>query len=416
MNNTHNEDQTRSSQTKFIGKAVEHNRIKNVIAVMSGKGGVGKSSVTGLLASILAQNGYQVGVLDADITGPSIPMLFGLHGPVGADERGILPLETRTGIKVMSMNLLLSQEDQAVIWRGPLVSRTIQQLWGDVVWGSLDILLIDLPPGTSDASLTIMQSVPVNGLVMVTTPQSLASMVVRKAVHMAQIVGIDIVGIIENMAYFRCPDTGKQHYIFGNSHSEEVAKTAQAPLLAQIPIDPEITKLCDAGDVERIGFEGLNSLLSEFLKATHIAGKADLLDVEGSNHKEEEEELEPDLSAYTPIAQEIIISRENMGTLEDPDLHGSYRGCCGDSMHMEFKLDGEVIREAHYTTDGCSATMACGGMLMRMLIGKTLSQAGEMTAADLVNALGSLPDDHVHCAELSMRTLHHTLNHPNDHD
>jgi len=271
MNNEKEKGQNPQAKQIFQGKSEQYNHIKNAIAVMSGKGGVGKSFVTGLLASILAQSGYQVGVLDADITGPSIPMLFGLHGPVGATDEGILPLESRTGIKVMSMNLLLPQEDQAVIWRGPLVSRTIQQLWGDVVWGDLDVLLIDLPPGTSDASLTIMQSVPLNGLVMVTTPQSLASMVVRKAVHMAQIVKVDIIGIVENMAYFNCPDTGKRHFIFGESHTDEIVKTANAPLIAQIPINPDVAKYCDAGDVENIRFEGLNTLLVEFLRAAGIA-------------------------------------------------------------------------------------------------------------------------------------------------
>jgi len=397
-------------QKSFKGKAEENNHIQNVIAVMSGKGGVGKSFVTGLLASILAQKGYQVGVLDADITGPSIPTLFGLHGSVSAGDEGILPLKSRTGIKVISMNLLLAQEDQAVIWRGPLISRAIQQLWGDVAWGNLDILLIDLPPGTSDASLTIMQSVPVNGLIMVTTPQSLASMVVRKTVHMAQIVGVDIVGIVENMAHYHCPDSGKQHFIFGESHSEEVAKAAKAPLLAQIPIDPEIAKLCDSGDVESIRFEGLNALLNEFLKATHIVDTAEHVDLEDGLQIREREEHEPEFSEYSPVAQEIIKSQDNMGTLEDPDLRGSYRGCCGDSMRIELRLDGDTIQEARFTTDGCSATIACGGMLTRMLKGKTLSQAGNLKSKQLVEALGGLPEDHVHCAELSMRTLKQTIN------
>jgi len=404
-NNKSNQPQ----QEEYKGKAEENNHIQNVIAVMSGKGGVGKSFVTGLLASILSQKGYKVGVLDADITGPSIPTLFGLHDSVHADEKGILPLESRMGIKVISMNLLLEHEDQAVIWRGPLISRAIQQLWGDVVWKDLDVLLIDLPPGTSDASLTIMQSVPINGLVMVTTPQSLASMVVRKTVHMAQIVGIDIVGIVENMAYYQCPDTGKQHFIFGKSHSEEVATTAKAPLLAQIPIDPDIAKLCDSGHVESVRFKGLNSLLKAFLEATHIMDNAKHIDLEDNLKIPEKKEVEPAFSEYSPIAQEIIKSQENLGTLQNPDLRGDYRGCCGDSMQIELNLDGEVIKEARFTTDGCSATIACGGMLTRMLKGKTLSQAANFEAKQLVEALGGLPKSHVHCAELAMRTLKQTI-------
>jgi Mrp family chromosome partitioning ATPase len=211
-----------------------------------------------------------VGVLDADITGPSIPMLFGLHGPVEPGPVGIRPLQSTLGIKIISMNFLLQSEDQPVIWRGPLIGRAITQLWGDVMWGDLDYLLIDLPPGTSDASLTTLQSLPVNGIVMVTTPQSLASMVVRKAVHMAQTVKIPIVGVVENMAYFVCPDTGKRHYIFGPSHAGEVTLTAAAPLLAQLPIDPQVAALCDAGEIESVTLYETPVLLKAFIQAVSV--------------------------------------------------------------------------------------------------------------------------------------------------
>ncbi len=249
------------------GAAAPYNHIRRVVAVMSGKGGVGKSLVTGLLATALAREGYRVGVLDADITGPSIPTLFGLHGPPEPGPVGIRPLQSRIGIKVISMNFLLENEDTPVIWRGPLIGRAITQLWGDVMWGDLDYLLVDLPPGTSDASLTTMQSLPVNGIVMVTTPQGLASMVVRKAVHMAQAVNTPIVGVVENMAYFVCPDTGKRHFIFGPSHVSEVMLTAGAPLLAQLPIDPQVSALCDAGDVEQVTLVEIPALLEAFIQA-----------------------------------------------------------------------------------------------------------------------------------------------------
>ena len=254
------------------GSAVAYNRIKRVVAVMSGKGGVGKSLVTGLLATALARDGYQVGILDADITGPSIPMLFGLHGMVEPGPVGIRPLQSESGIKVISMNFLLDSEDRPVIWRGPLIGRAITQLWGDVMWGDLDYLLVDLPPGTSDASLTTMQSLPVNGIIMVTTPQSLASMIVRKAVHMAQAINTPIIGVVENMAYFLCPDTGKKHQIFGPSHANEVAFTANAPLLAKLPIDPQVAALCDAGRVEEVTLQEIPSFLGAFtqIPAVHI--------------------------------------------------------------------------------------------------------------------------------------------------
>ncbi|MBN2148114.1 MAG: Mrp/NBP35 family ATP-binding protein [Anaerolineales bacterium] len=248
------------------GSAEAYNRIQRVVAVMSGKGGVGKSLVTSLLAVALAQSGYRVGVLDADITGPSIPKLFGLRGPLEGGPVGIYPLTSAAGIKVMSINLVLNDEAQPVVWRGPLIGKAITQLWGDVMWGDLDYLLVDLPPGTSDASLTTMQSLPLNGIIIVTTPQSLASLIVRKSVHMAQLVGVPVVGIVENMAFFKCPDTGKQHQIFGPSHTYEVAQAAGAPVLAQLPINPLVTSLCDAGKVEAVTLAETPALLEAFLQ------------------------------------------------------------------------------------------------------------------------------------------------------
>lgn len=266
MNSTTEKPQSTVPLKSEDGVAAVHNHIKSVVAVMSGKGGVGKSFVTGLLASALARKGYSVGILDADITGPSIPMLFGLHGPVEPGEIGIKPLNSRLGIKVISMNLLLSSEDQPVIWRGPMISKAIKQLWGDVEWGTLDYLLVDLPPGTSDATLTIMQSLPVRGLVMVTTPQGLAGLIVRKTVHMAQSIGVPIAGVVENMAYFVCPECGKRNRIFGDSHAREVAETANAPLLTQLPIDPQIAALCDTGKIEEINIADSPEFLQSFLK------------------------------------------------------------------------------------------------------------------------------------------------------
>jgi hydrogenase maturation protease len=229
------------------------NQVKKVIAVMSGKGGVGKSFVTGLLAVGLNQLGYQVGILDADITGPSIPKLFGAHGPVTGTEDGrLLPIRSRTGIKLMSVNLLLEDETQATIWRGPLISQMITQFWQDVNWGTLDHLLVDLPPGTSDAALTVLQSLPVNGIVMVTTPQALAAMVVGKAVKMAQTVNAPILGIVENMSGFVAPDTGKRYDIFGPSHISQVITISGAPLLARLPLKSQVATLCDIGAIEAV--------------------------------------------------------------------------------------------------------------------------------------------------------------------
>jgi len=226
------------------------NQIEKVIAIMSGKGGVGKSMVTALLATALARNGHRVGILDADITGPSIPKLFGVRGPIMGGKLGLEPVQSRLGIKIISVNLALEEENQAVIWRGPLIAQTIQQFWRDVNWGELGELLVDLPPGTSDAALTVMQSLPISGILIVTTPQALASMVVSKAVEMANKLDTPILGIVENMSGFYADDTGRSYEIFGPSHSDEVEKLAQAPLLARLPIRSNLSSLCDEGLIE----------------------------------------------------------------------------------------------------------------------------------------------------------------------
>lgn len=244
-------------------KLSEFNTIGQVIAVLSGKGGVGKSSVTARLAVALARSGRHVGILDADITGPSIPKLFGLPpGGLRGNDQGILPGLTTTGIKVISTNLMVPEEDTAVIWRGPMVSGAIRQFYGEVLWGKIDTLLIDLPPGTSDATLTVLQSLPLDGVVLVTTPQQLASLVVRKSVRMIEQLHVPIVGVVENMSYFPCPDTGKHHEIFGPSHAEEVAALANSRVLARLPIDPSIAALADAGRIEEAGIDGFEPVMA----------------------------------------------------------------------------------------------------------------------------------------------------------
>lgn len=249
------------------GAAERFNHIRRVVAVMSGKGGVGKSSVAALLAVALRQDGQEVGVLDADVTGPSIPKMFGLHGAPPMGPLGIRPAETGTGIKVMSINLLLPREDEAVIWRGPLISSAIKQFWGDVVWGDLDWLVVDLPPGTSDAALTVMQSLPLSGVVLVSSPQDLAEMVVRKAARMARTMEVPLLGLVENMSYFVCPDGGQRYEIFGPSHGEEMARRLEAPFLGRLPLDPRISELCDAGNVEAYP-TGAFAPIAQHLKGT----------------------------------------------------------------------------------------------------------------------------------------------------
>jgi Mrp family chromosome partitioning ATPase len=242
-------------------------QIDHVVAVMSGKGGVGKSSVTGLLASELRRRGLEVGVLDADITGSSIPRIFGAHTPPTSGSKGILPVESRTGIKLMSINLLLAEEDQAVVWRGPLISRAIEQFWHDIAWGDLDYLIVDLPPGTSDAALTVTQSLPLDGVVLVTSPQDLAGMVVRKAAQMTEHLGIPLIGLVENMSHVTCPNCGATIEVFGPSQSEETARQISADMLGRVPLDPDLAMLCDAGSIEDYNCEAFEAIVDQVLLA-----------------------------------------------------------------------------------------------------------------------------------------------------
>jgi hydrogenase maturation protease len=252
------------------GAAKELNEVGKVIAVMSGKGGVGKSLVTGLTAVALRRQGYEVGILDADITGPSIPKMFGINERPAGSDTGLLPVPSRSGIEIMSINLLLPDEDEAVIWRGPLIGRTITQFWEDVVWGRLDYMLVDLPPGTADAPLTVLQSLPICGIIIVFTPQDLTNMVVRKAVKMAQKMEKSILGVVENMSYLYLPEIDKKMEIFGKSRGEEMAAASGAPLLAQIPIDPEMARLCDEGSIERYAGETVTELGASMDKVAPI--------------------------------------------------------------------------------------------------------------------------------------------------
>jgi Mrp family chromosome partitioning ATPase len=230
--------------------------------VMSGKGGVGKSLVASLLATALAREGRDVGILDADITGPSIPKMFGLNARPSGSELGILPILSRSGIEVMSMNFLLPSEDEAVIWRGPLMSKAITQFWEEVLWGKLDYLIIDLPPGTGDAPLTVMQIVALSGVIAVFTPQDLTEMIVTKAVRMAQKMNVRVLGVVENMSYLLLPQTGEKLEVFGRSKGKDMARISGAPLLGSLPIDPELARLCDEGEIEKYSSDAVSEIVA----------------------------------------------------------------------------------------------------------------------------------------------------------
>ena len=241
-------------------------RVGKVYGIVSGKGGVGKSMVTSQLAVATRREGYNVAILDADITGPSIPRAFGIHHRAGAVGDAILPVESRTGIQLMSVNLLLEHETDPVIWRGPVIGGVVQQFWGDVIWDDVDYMFVDMPPGTGDVPLTVFQSLPISGIVIVTTPQDLVGMIVAKAVNMADMMKVPVLGIVENMSYYKCPDCGSEHSIFGESKVEALAKQYNIPHFAKLPIDPVITTMVDAGEVESVSGEHIAPLMDSIEK------------------------------------------------------------------------------------------------------------------------------------------------------
>ena len=254
-----------SERTKesFLEKTNEMSHIKKVIGVVSGKGGVGKSLVTSLLAVLSRRKGYKTAIMDADITGPSIPKAFGLLGHAEASEWGLFPVKTAAGIGVMSLNLLMKNETDPVVWRGPLISGAVKQFWTDVIWGDVDYMFIDMPPGTGDVALTVFQYIPVDGIVIVASPQELVGMIVEKAVNMAKMMDVPVLALVENMSYITCPDCGKEIHVFGESHIDEIAQKHGVETVARMPIDPALAAACDAGTIESFNGAWLDGVLEK---------------------------------------------------------------------------------------------------------------------------------------------------------
>lgn len=250
----------------LLAKLNPHARVQKVIAVCSGKGGVGKSMVTALLAAAAQKQGLQAGILDADITGPSIPKMFGVHERAQGDQSGVYPVHSTGGVQLMSLNLLLDNETDPVLWRGPLITGTVQQFWTEVVWDNVDILFVDMPPGTGDTTLTVFQSLPVDGIIFVTSPQELVGMIVEKAVKMARTMSLPLTALVENMSYFICPDCGKQHEIFGKSHLEETARRFEIKTTARLPLNPDLAAAADRGGIEGLSVKALESVLEAVIK------------------------------------------------------------------------------------------------------------------------------------------------------
>lgn len=250
MSENCNLNEGKEEKPDFSTKLHELSKIKKVIGIVSGKGGVGKSLVTSMLAVLMNRNGYNTAILDADVTGPSIPKAFGIKDKVRSNDLGLFPVKSKKGIEIMSINLILENETDPVIWRGPIIAGTVKQFWTDVIWSDIDFMFIDMPPGTGDVALTVFQSITVDGIIIVTSPQELVSMIVSKAVKMAEMMNIPIIGLVENMAYYKCPDCEKEHKIFGDSHIEEIAQKHNIDILAKIPIDSKLASACDKGLIE----------------------------------------------------------------------------------------------------------------------------------------------------------------------
>ncbi len=390
-------DGAKETKIDFIAaKAKEINSIRHIMAIMSGKGGVGKSLVAGLSAVALKRQGYEVGILDADITGPSIPRMFGVTALPAGNESGILPIASKSGIEVMSMNLLLPNQDDAVIWRGPLITRAIIQFWEEVLWGKLDFLIVDLLPGTADASLTVMQTIPVSGVVIVFTPQDLVEMIVRKAVQMVRKLDKPILGTVENMAYLYLAESDRKIELFGQSRGQEMAISTGTPLLGQIALDPALARLCDEGNIERYDADvvpRLGRALVNILSAgTGIDVAATALPTE---------EIKKD--EYSEVARDHATHPRNFGGLTGADGYGRVTGPCGDTIQIWIKVENNIIANATFTTDGCRSSIATGSITTELAKGSSIEQALKISQQDILNALGSLPEEH--CTLLAANTV-----------
>lgn len=390
-------NEAKETKVDFIdGKPKDINSIGHIIAIMSGKGGVGKSLVAGLTAVALKRQGYEVGILDADITGPSIPRMFGITTLPTGNESGILPVLSRSGIEVMSMNLLLPKQDEAVIWRGPLIARAITQFWEEVLWGKLDYLIVDLPPGTGDASLTVMQTIPITGVIIVFTPQDLVEMIVRKAVNMTEKMEKPILGLVENMSYFFLPDIDKKIEIFGKSRSDRMAISTGAPLLAEIPIDPVLARICDEGNIERYNAEVVPRLGQSLFQV--LSAK------EGVN--ENKVSLPPGYGEdndYSQTAREHIVHPRNLGGIAGADGYGKITGPCGDTMQLWIRVKENIITDIAFMTDGCANSIAAGSMATELTKAINIKKAMDVKPENILSALGGLPEDH--CALLAVNTI-----------
>ena len=409
------------SASESLQNRVNRNLIEKVIGFSSSKGGVGKSFVCALFACELARLGHRVGILDADLNSSSIPLFFGLKDPVKLGQYSFLPLISDTGVKVISANLLVEDEEHAVIWKEAVAGKVIEKLFKEVEWGELDYLLVDLPPATSELAISIIQGLPLNGVVLVSQPQAIAAKIAAKAIRTIQMINTPIIGIVENMAYTLNLATDEKDYLFGTSHVDSLAAIGNIPLLAKLPYVKEINELCDSGRIEDvILMEGIDlyqsvnvrlkeieseakaSLTTESETLQHADGQQDI----GTDYESEPIQAANETSQYfSDIVIQLIRNQENKGQLDSPTAQGYFLGSCGDSMQIDLQVVNNRILSARFQANGCGATLASGSMITKMACSKLLSEAQQITPENLLSALDGLPEDHIHCAELAVMAL-----------
>lgn len=397
--------------------------INKVIGVTSAKGGAGRSFISALLAVELNRKGYVVGILDANFSGSSIPLFFGQKGPVSMGKVSFLPLETDLGIKLLSANLLVDEENNLIIWKEALAGKVIEELYREVEWGLLDFLIVDLPPAASEITVSILQTIPFDAVVFVNQPQELSARLNVKGIRIVKEMGVDIAGVVENMSYHFDPATGKKAQLFGAASTGALAASVQLPLLGCIPYLTENALLCDQGKMEAVFLPEGEAFCETFESALmDLEERALQRATEPQAQPEPEPESvpvdqsEPELSAapeeivppsqyFSDTVIHLIRSQYNVGTLDKPDAQGLFLGSCGDRMQIDLKIVNQRIMDAKFIADGCGATLACGSMITRMATTKTLEEAQRIQADELIQALDGLPDDHLHCAELAVMTL-----------
>ncbi len=405
--------------------AVEQRLINKVIGVTSSSGGVGRSFISGMLAIELARNGNRVGILDANFTGASIPMLFGISGPLSMGNYSFVPLQSNRGIRIISPNLLVNDEKNSVIWKEALAGKVIEELYREVEWGSLDYLIIDLPAATSEITISILQVIPFDGVIFVNQPQDISTRLNAWGIRTLSKMGINIIGIVENKTHQLNLESDHQSSRDVTTSTDSLVSRFGIPILARIPYISEISFLCDKGKIEEITLaEGyafhqsfVSALLELELKAQEAAANAIAEQEETVLAATQEGPIQAESSQirshsgqyFSDTVMHLVRNKYNVGTMEKPDAQGLFTGQCGDRMQMDLKIVKGRIMDAKFTADGCGATFACGSMLTRMACTKTLEEAQKIQPDELITALDGLPDDHLHCAELAVMTLREAL-------